>query len=95
VTAVAEKESHCAIADDHPVWSYDPDDLLLDASTNKRDCNTLPEPLCAEIGRRLLLAELEFGDWVVDELSQFAASVSAAFLEGSACSSWSGPTRRS
>jgi hypothetical protein len=65
VTAMAGKESHCTIADQHLIWSYDPDDLLLEASTKKRDCNTLPEPLCAEIGRRLLLAELEFGDWVV------------------------------
>jgi hypothetical protein len=42
MTAMAGKESHCTISDEHLVWSYDPDDLLLDASTNKRNCNTLP-----------------------------------------------------
>jgi hypothetical protein len=62
---MAGNESQCTIADEHLIWSYDPDDLLLEASIKKRDCNTLPEPLCAEIGRRLLLAEFEFGDWVV------------------------------
>jgi hypothetical protein len=96
---MAREESHSTIAREHLVWSYDPDELLLEASatnresydpeklsreastTNresydpdklsreasakKRGSDTLPPPLCAEIGRRLLLAELEFGDWVV------------------------------
>jgi hypothetical protein len=93
------KESHSTIVAEHLVWSFDPDELLLEASTKKRESydpdellleastkkrmsydsdellpevstkkrgsDTLPPPLCAEIGRRLLLAELEFGDWVV------------------------------
>lgn len=62
---MTRNESQSTIAGGHLVWSYDPDELLLEASTQKRELDILPPPLCAEIGRRLLLAELEFGDWVV------------------------------
>lgn len=43
-------------------WHLDPTDQALDVS-HKR--GKLPDPLCAEIGRRLLLAELQFNRWTV------------------------------
>lgn len=56
--------AHTAI-DETQIWPFDPDAVSLEASTDKRQRDTLPRPLCAEIGRRLLLAELTFADWVL------------------------------
>jgi hypothetical protein len=43
-------------------WHYDPTDLALSGSAWR---TTLPDAFCAEAGRRLLLAELEFSEWVL------------------------------
>ncbi|WP_406053159.1 hypothetical protein [Kribbella sp. NBC_00889] len=43
-------------------WPFDPTDLALEASAWRKE---LPDAFCAEIGRRLLLAELEFSEWVL------------------------------
>lgn len=47
-------------------WTLDPTDQALIASRN-RDHNGdgFPDPFCGEIGRRLLLAELQFSRWTV------------------------------
>jgi hypothetical protein len=47
------------------IWPLDPDEMSLKASSDKRQTDALPGPLCAEMGRRLLLAELTFADWVL------------------------------
>ena len=43
-------------------WVLDPTDEALNASHNR---NVLPEPFCGEVGRRLLLAEMQFSRWMV------------------------------
>src|SRR3954463_13652282 len=43
-------------------WPSDPTRLALDGSRWRR---SLPEPFCVEIGRRLLLAQLEFSEWIL------------------------------
>lgn len=43
-------------------WALDPTDQALIISHNR---NALPDPFCGEIGRRLLLAELQFSRWMV------------------------------
>ncbi len=43
-------------------WHLDPTDLALEASAWRKD---LPDAFCVEAGRRLLLAELEFSEWVL------------------------------
>lgn len=50
-----------------PSLSGDPAELALLASRVRRDGgrNWLPEPFCLEVGRRLLLAELESSHWTV------------------------------
>jgi hypothetical protein len=58
----------CAIPDDdHLVWVQDPVQLALQASSDsRRDTWERPEIYpCVELGRRLLLAQLEFSDWVL------------------------------
>lgn len=47
-------------------WTLDPTDQALIVSQN-RDYNRdgLPDPFCGEVGRRLLLAELQFSRWMV------------------------------
>ena len=45
-------------------WAADPIQLALTGSQLARD-GELPTPLCVEIGRRLLLAQLEFSRWVL------------------------------
>jgi len=47
----------------HLTWRLDPTDLALKASAWRAD--VLPDAFCAEVGRRLLLAELEFSEWVL------------------------------
>jgi hypothetical protein len=53
--------------DDHLVWVQDPVELALQASSDsRRDTWERPEIYpCVELGRRLLLAQLEFSDWVL------------------------------
>lgn len=50
-----------------PSLSGDPIDLALLWSRRRRefDRDWLPDPACLEIGRRLLLAELQFSSWVL------------------------------
>lgn len=43
-------------------WSLDPTDQALSVSHRR---GKLVDPLCAEIGRRLLLAEMQFNRWMV------------------------------
>jgi len=43
-------------------WHLDPTDLALEASAWRQK---LPDAFCAEVGRRMLLAELEFSEWVL------------------------------
>jgi hypothetical protein len=59
-------ESIDTTEDDQLVWVHDPVDLGLQASRGSRDTPDERPPLhlCMELGRRLLLAELEFSDWV-------------------------------
>ena len=46
-------------------WPDDPVDLALQASTLKRETEAFIGPYCLEAGRRLLLAELQFNEWVL------------------------------
>src|ERR687889_476807 len=48
-------------------WVLDPTKLALDASKIRREAvpPKPPSAFCLEVGRRLLLAELEFSDWVL------------------------------
>jgi hypothetical protein len=50
-------------ADLEDVWELDPTLLALEQSTWRED--RLPEPFCLDVGRRLLLAELEFSEWIL------------------------------
>jgi hypothetical protein len=45
-------------------WRVDPTLLSLKESA-WRDPETLPSPFCTEVGRRILLAQLEFSEWVL------------------------------
>ncbi|SNS54277.1 hypothetical protein SAMN06893096_10512 [Geodermatophilus pulveris] len=45
-------------------WAADPIKLALDGSALARG-GRVPEPFCIEVGRRLLLAQLEFSRWVL------------------------------
>jgi hypothetical protein len=62
-----------AHAEESPVWHIDPTEWALRVSGRTRSLNkfeaesteALPEALCVEVGRRLLLAELEFSDWTL------------------------------
>ena len=46
-------------------WPDDPVDLALQASSLKRETDAFIGPYCLEAGRRLLLAELQFNEWVL------------------------------
>jgi len=53
--------------DDHLVWVQDPVQLALEASSESRK-DTWEMPAinpCVELGRRILLAQLQFSDWVL------------------------------
>jgi hypothetical protein len=55
------------VAPGRAVWDADPTDLALAASGARREAAN-PEPpgaFCLEVGRRLLLAELQFSSWVL------------------------------
>lgn len=43
-------------------WHLNPTQIALNGSTWRVD---LPEPFCVELGRRILLAQLEFSEWVL------------------------------
>jgi hypothetical protein len=45
-------------------WRFDPTELALGASADMVD-SKLPNVLCPEIGRRLLLAQLQYSSWVL------------------------------
>jgi len=49
------------------LWVQDPVNLALQASAESRGMphETPPMHLCLELGRRLLLAELQFSDWIL------------------------------
>jgi hypothetical protein len=50
------------------IWLHDPVKLALDASSESRKIpqnETPPMQLCLELGRRLLLAEFKFSDWIL------------------------------
>jgi hypothetical protein len=51
-------------------WRLDPTELALKASAWRR--GRLPRAFCAEVGRRLLLAELEFSEWVLRRVEKVA-----------------------
>ncbi|WP_205651424.1 hypothetical protein [Arthrobacter pascens] len=47
-------------------WILDPtDQALIVSQTRDHNRAALPDPFCGELGRRLLLAELQFSRWVV------------------------------
>jgi hypothetical protein len=48
--------------DENVEWTLDPTGQALSVSHNR---NALPDPFCSEIGRRLLLAEVQFSRWMV------------------------------
>lgn len=50
---------------DETVWPFDPVRLALDASAEMAASKSRPDALCPELGRRLLLAQLEYGHWVL------------------------------
>jgi len=56
-----------AVPDGERVWPVDPVDLALDGSTARRSTpgDWLPQPFCLDAGRRILLAQLQFSDWVL------------------------------
>jgi hypothetical protein len=49
------------------IWLEDPADVALQGSSDSRKTpnKTPPMNLCLELGRRLLLAELQFSDWIL------------------------------
>jgi hypothetical protein len=55
------------------VWALDPTDQALLASNQRHaSSDALPEPFCSEIGRRLLLAEVEFNRWVLRRVEKIS-----------------------
>jgi hypothetical protein len=65
--------------DEELVWDFDPTDRALSASYQRyasvealSGSDQLPEPLCSEIGRRLLLAAVQFNRWVVRRVEKIS-----------------------
>ncbi|MCD5341581.1 hypothetical protein LR392_04980 [Arthrobacter sp. AK04] len=58
------REPNCQQQEDNDnvEWMLDPTGQALSISHNR---DALPDPFCGEIGRRLLLAEMQFSRWVV------------------------------
>ena len=46
-----------------PIWQIDPTELAVESNSYLVDCP--PDSFCTEIGRRLLLAQLESSEWVL------------------------------
>jgi hypothetical protein len=51
--------------DQHRRWAIDPTEWALKVSGRISPPEELPDALCTEMGRRLLLAELEFSNWTL------------------------------
>jgi hypothetical protein len=54
------------------VWTLDPTQLALEGSAWRQD--VLPTAFCNEVGRRLLLAELEFSEWILRRVEKIDLS---------------------
>ena len=50
---------------DGAVWPFDPVVESLSASEIKKSDGVYPKPFCVEVGRRLLLAQLESSSWIL------------------------------
>lgn len=46
-------------------WEVDPTEWALQRSAESTDTRTLPPTFCPDLGRRLLLAQLEFPQWIL------------------------------
>jgi hypothetical protein len=53
-------------------WGMDPTRLALDLSIDRGEA--LPKPFCSEVGRRLLLAELQFSRWILRRVEKIDLS---------------------
>lgn len=73
VQAAAPQAAPDASGADGPrlVWRASPVELALRASVDQR-AGDKPGAFCTEVGRRLLLAELEFGSWVLRRVETIA-----------------------
>jgi hypothetical protein len=53
-----------ASAGEQAIWPLDPTELAVEAS-RWRPRDELPGPFCVELGRRLLLAQFEYSEWIL------------------------------
>jgi hypothetical protein len=62
-----------AQTDDEPVWPFVPLALSLEASA-WRHPDDLEQPFCVEVGRRLLLAQLQSSEWILRRVEKLDMS---------------------
>lgn len=58
----------------HPVWHIDPTEYALRVAHSRRtgDVSDPPEPLCTEVGRRILALQFTFSRWVLRRVEKVA-----------------------